>query len=105
MGIGRIDLNLLKVFDAVFEDRNLVLAGRRLHVSQSAVSHAINTLEKSLGVQLFDRVGKKLVINENGRALLPKAAGIVEQAIETEARVWAEVAPSTARASTPTVAA
>jgi len=36
-----MDLNLLKVFDAVYEDRNLVLAGRRLNLTQSAVSHAL----------------------------------------------------------------
>ena len=33
VSIGRMDLNLLKVFDAVYEDRNLVLAGRRLNLS------------------------------------------------------------------------
>lgn len=58
MGIGKVDLNLLKVFDAVFEERNLVLAGRRLHLSQSAVSHALSRLREMVGDELFVRTGR-----------------------------------------------
>ncbi|WP_280813167.1 LysR substrate-binding domain-containing protein [Variovorax sp. TBS-050B] len=67
MSIGRMDLNLLKVFDAVFEDRNLVLAGRRLHLSQSAVSHALTRLRELVGDELFLRTGKGMA--PTGRAL------------------------------------
>ncbi len=67
MAIGRMDLNLLKVFDAVFEDRNLVLAGRRLHLSQSAVSHALARLRELVGDELFLRTGKGMA--PTGRAL------------------------------------
>ncbi len=59
--IGRMDLNLLKIFDAVFEDRNLVLAGRRLNLSQSAVSHALTRLRDLVGDDLFLRTGKGMV--------------------------------------------
>ena len=55
-----MDLNLLKVFDAVYEDRNLVLAGRRLNLSQSAVSHALTRLRELVGDDLFLRTGKGL---------------------------------------------
>jgi len=58
MNPGRIDLNLLRVFDAVYEDRNLVHAGRRLHLSQSAVSHALGRLREVLGDDLFVRTAK-----------------------------------------------
>ena len=44
-----------------------------LALSQSAVSAALADLEGQLGVQLFDRVGKRLVINEHGRLLYPGA--------------------------------
>ena len=37
---GRIDLNLLVVFDAIYESRNLTTAGKRLGLSQPAMSHA-----------------------------------------------------------------
>lgn len=54
----RIDLNLLRVFDAVFEDRNLMRAGKRLHLSQSAISHGITRLREALGDELFVRTAK-----------------------------------------------
>jgi DNA-binding transcriptional LysR family regulator len=62
-----MDLNLLKVFDAVYEDRNLVLAGRRLHLTQSAVSHALGRLRELVGDELFMRTGKGMV--PTGRAM------------------------------------
>ncbi|HEY3599022.1 MAG TPA: LysR substrate-binding domain-containing protein [Paraburkholderia sp.] len=58
MNPGRIDLNLVRVFDAIYEDRNLVLAGRRLHLSQSAISHALGRLRDALDDDLFVRTGK-----------------------------------------------
>lgn len=54
----RIDLNLLRVFDAVLEDRNLLRAGKRLHLSQSAISHALSRLREALQDELFVRTAK-----------------------------------------------
>ena len=71
MGIGRMDLNLLKIFDAVFEDRNLVLAGRRLNLSQSAVSHALTRLRELLGDELFLRTGKGMVPTARATDMAP----------------------------------
>lgn len=58
MDLGRIDLNLLRVFDAVFEEQNLLRAGKRLHLSQSAVSHALARLRETLHDELFVRTAK-----------------------------------------------
>jgi DNA-binding transcriptional LysR family regulator len=58
MNLGRIDLNLLRVFDAVFEDRNLLRAGKRLNLSQSAISHALGRLRDVLEDDLFVRTAK-----------------------------------------------
>jgi DNA-binding transcriptional LysR family regulator len=55
MNFDRIDLNLLRVFDAVFEERNLLRAATRLHLSQSAVSHALARLRHSVNDDLFVR--------------------------------------------------
>src|ERR1043165_1273738 len=71
VSIGRMDLNLLKVFDAVYEDRNLVLAGRRLHITQSAVSHALTRLRELLGDELFKRTGKGMVPTGRASAMAP----------------------------------
>ncbi|TFZ05656.1 LysR family transcriptional regulator [Ramlibacter henchirensis] len=71
MSIGRMDLNLLKVFDAVYEDRNLVLAGRRLNLSQSAVSHALTRLRELVGDDLFLRTGKGLAPTARATDMAP----------------------------------
>ena len=71
MSIGRLDLNLLKVFDAVYEDRNLVLAGRRLNLTQSAVSHALTRLRELVGDELFMRTGKGMVPTGRAATMAP----------------------------------
>ena len=80
----RLTLRQLEVFSAIARGGTTRAAAEEVSRSQSAASNALSELESVLGVQLFDRVGKKLVINENGRALLPRAAALVEQATETE---------------------
>jgi len=81
----RLTLRQLEVFAAVARGGTTRAAGDEISRSQSAASNALGELEAVLGVQLFDRVGRKLVINENGRALLAKAAGVLEEAAETQA--------------------
>jgi DNA-binding transcriptional LysR family regulator len=56
----------------------------RVALSQSATSAALNELEKVLGARLFDRVGKKLIINDNGRTLLPRARAAMDVAVGIE---------------------
>jgi DNA-binding transcriptional LysR family regulator len=58
MNLDRIDLNLLRVFDTVFEERNLLRAARRLHLSQSAVSHALTRLRNTVDDDLFIRTAE-----------------------------------------------
>jgi DNA-binding transcriptional LysR family regulator len=45
---------------------------------------ALTQLERALDVDLFDRLGRRLQLNENGRALLPRAVSLIEQATELE---------------------
>src|SRR5436190_4822023 len=49
------DLNLLRIFDVVLEERSVTRAGARLGLTQSAVSHALNRLRYTLGDELFVR--------------------------------------------------
>lgn len=71
MSIGRMDLNLLKVFEAVYEDRNLQLAGKRLNLTPSAVSHALQRLRELVGDELFMRTGKGMVPTGRATAMAP----------------------------------
>lgn len=52
---GQVDLNLLRVFDALLDERNVTRAGARLGLSQSAVSHALGRLRLLLDDELFVR--------------------------------------------------
>ncbi|WLI77777.1 DNA-binding transcriptional regulator YeiE [Kosakonia sp. H02] len=79
-----ITLRQLEVFAEVLKSGSTTQASQRLALSQSAVSAALTDLEGQLGVQLFDRVGKRLVVNEHGRLLYPRALAALEQASEIE---------------------
>jgi DNA-binding transcriptional LysR family regulator len=60
-GIDQIDLNLFRVFDIVFRERNLRRAAAALAVTQPAVSHALTRLRGQLGDPLFTRHGRGIV--------------------------------------------
>lgn len=60
----------LLYFKTVAEDGRISVAARKLYVTAPAVSIAITNLEKELGVQLFDRVKNRLILNEYGKAYL-----------------------------------
>ncbi|MCV9879996.1 DNA-binding transcriptional regulator YeiE [Brenneria izbisi] len=79
-----ITLRQLEVFAEVLKSGSTTQASVVLSLSQSAVSAALADLEGQLGVQLFDRVGKRLVVNEHGRLLYPKALSLLEQSLEIE---------------------
>ncbi|MBK0126955.1 LysR family transcriptional regulator [Pantoea sp. S61] len=79
-----ITLRQIEVFTEVLKSGSTTLASQVLALSQSAVSAALADLENQLGVQLFDRVGKRLALNEHGRLLYPRAVGLLEQAGEIE---------------------
>jgi DNA-binding transcriptional LysR family regulator len=55
MQLRNFDLNLLIVFDAVFEEHSIAAASERLSLSQSAVSHALRRLRRALSDDLFVR--------------------------------------------------
>lgn len=55
-----LDLNLIKVFDALLETRNVSRAAEALGVSQSAVSHALGRLRTLVGDPLFVRTGNRM---------------------------------------------
>jgi DNA-binding transcriptional LysR family regulator len=82
--VMHITLRQLEVFTEVLKSGSTTQASVVLALSQSAVSAALADLEGQLKVLLFDRVGKRLVINEHGRLLYPKALALLEQAGEIE---------------------
>ncbi|MEQ8514754.1 MAG: LysR family transcriptional regulator [Chromatocurvus sp.] len=71
-----LDLHNLRAFRAIAETGSFSAAATRLHLSQPAVSKRIALLEDHLGVPLFDRVGRRVLLTEAGTALLPHAASV-----------------------------
>src|SRR5262245_61540048 len=58
----------LQWFAALVEEPNVTHTAARLHISQPALSRSLRRLEASVGVELFDRVGRTLEPNRHGRA-------------------------------------
>jgi hypothetical protein len=71
-------LDQLKGFCAVVECGSIAEAAKVLCISEPSVSLQISSLEKDLGVQLFDKVGRSLKLNQNGRAYYEKASEILK---------------------------
>ncbi len=89
----KITLRELEVFAAIGHTGRITAAGEALGLSQSATSGAVAELERRLGVMLFDRTGRRVVLNEHGRYLLPRALDLLQQAHDLE-QAYARGAPS-----------
>src|SRR5260370_8706354 len=87
MNWGAFDLNLLIVFDAVMQGRNVPGAGQKCGLSQPAVSHALNRLRYMLKDQLFIRTPEGMVPTARAEQLaapLRHALSEMQLALEPE---------------------
>ncbi|MFB6419555.1 MULTISPECIES: LysR family transcriptional regulator [Bradyrhizobium] len=64
-------LNALRAFEAAARHLSFKLAAHELHVTPAAVGQQVKALEARLGVRLFDRLHKQLILTPAGRAYLP----------------------------------
>src|SRR6201994_285892 len=78
--LARLTLDQMRALIAVAETGSFSAAARRLGRVQSAISQTIQSLEATLGVELFDRDAKTPKLNETGRVLLQDAYGLVHGA-------------------------
>lgn len=62
-----MELHQLRYFVQVARLESVSKASQALHISQPALSKTIGKLEDELGCQLFDRTGKRLLLNDRGR--------------------------------------
>ncbi len=72
-----MDLHQLFVFTKVVENKSFSKAAEDIFLSQSTVSSHIQSLEKSLNMRLFDRVGREIILTPNGRRLYQWALKIL----------------------------
>ncbi|HEV2112296.1 MAG TPA: LysR family transcriptional regulator [Gammaproteobacteria bacterium] len=72
-------MNLLRVFDAMFAERNVTRTARRVYLSQPAVSHALARLRKEIGDPLFVRAGNEMIATKKALSLAPGIRSILGQ--------------------------
>jgi len=72
-----ITLQHLQIILHVIGEGSVTKASDKLHLTQSALSHQIRDLESSLGLKLFHRTGKKMVLTEAGRKVLERAETVL----------------------------
>ena len=77
-------LKQLRVVRAIDKLGSTTAAGQALALSQSAISSSLQQLEENIGQQLFERVGRQLVLNRFGQSLLPNVESLLDQAAELD---------------------
>ena len=80
-----VDLNLLIPLKALLHERNVTRAAERVHLSQSAMSRALERLRSELGDELLVRVGRGYELTPRGCALLEELGQVMPRL----ARLWA----------------
>ncbi|AHI25010.1 LysR family transcriptional regulator [Komagataeibacter swingsii] len=70
-------LEQFRIFIAVAQREHVTRAAEALRLTPSTVSHAVTTLEDELGISLFNRVGRRILLTQAGRIFLDEARAIV----------------------------
>jgi len=80
----KLTLRQMEIFLNVVKEGHLTNVAKGMGLSQSAISMAIKELEKILGTPLFDRINKKLILNEVGRAFEKEISPIIKKINDIE---------------------
>jgi DNA-binding transcriptional LysR family regulator len=82
-----INLDQLRVFEAVAQARSFTRAAEAVHLTQPGVSKHIKQMEEYFGVPLFDRLGKKVALTQAGEILFEATQGIMTSITAAEQRI------------------
>lgn len=80
-----VTLRQLQVFEAVARHLSFSRAAEELHLTQPAVSMQIKQLEESVGLSLFEQIGKKIFLTDAGNEIYHYSRSIAQQLAEAEA--------------------
>ena len=75
----QLEVRHLKLLSAIADTGSVTEAGKRLHLTQSALSHQLRDAEDMLGTALFLRLGKKMVLTAAGDSLLATARHVLDE--------------------------
>jgi DNA-binding transcriptional LysR family regulator len=80
----------MKIFLEVYQTENITRAARKLHMTQPAVTRAVQEIEKYYGICLFERINKRLSVTESGKRMYAHALHLVDafETMEKELRNW-----------------
>jgi DNA-binding transcriptional LysR family regulator len=82
-----MELRILKYYIAIVESTSISGASVKLHVSQPSLSHQIQLLEGRLGVKLFERGPRHVILTEEGKLMYHRAKAIVDYIDATKAEI------------------
>lgn len=91
---NRIDLNLFRVLDAIYQQGGITAAARALHLTQPAVTHALNRLREHFDDPLFVRQGNRIVPTERTLAVIDTVQNHLH-GLQSTLHSEAEVQPAT----------
>jgi LysR family transcriptional regulator for metE and metH len=75
----KLEIRHLKLIKAIAREGSVTRAGSRLHLTQSALSHQLRDAEEKLGVQLFTRLNKRMILTPAGERLLASADAVLDE--------------------------
>ena len=75
----KLEIRHLRLLDAIAEEGGVTAAAKRLHTTQSALSHQLRDAEQRLEARLFLRLGKKMVLTPAGDHLLAAGRRALEE--------------------------
>lgn len=90
-----MELRHLRYFVALAEEASFTRAARKMHVTQSTLSHQIRQIEDEVGRRLFDRIGRRVVITDAGDELLQSATRALKEVDEGVRRLKSAPGPLT----------
>jgi LysR family transcriptional regulator for metE and metH len=88
-----LELRDVRLVHAIAARGGLGAASKALHLTQSALSHHLRALEERLGVTVFDRVGRGVVLNAHGKRLVALADTLLPQLLEIEQSITSPSPP------------
>ena len=83
----KLEVRHLKLLVTVAEEGSVTEAGKRLHLTQSALSHQLRDAEEKLGTALFLRLGRKMVLTPAGERLIACARRVLNELADTEVQI------------------
>src|SRR5258708_12316771 len=94
-------LNALRAFEAAARHLSFTAAAAELNVTQAAISHQIRGLEERLGLKLFRRVGRGLLLTDAAHAYLPEIGAAFDPPVQATRPLHQHHAPALLSATVP----